>query len=52
MNYMRTSVHTKAEDAMPIVFLFSLFSFGWFVLCMCLYVVNDNLSCAVLCNNV
>lgn len=47
MNYMRTSVHTKAEDAMPI----SSF-FGWFVLCMCLYVVNDNLSCAVLCNNV
>lgn len=27
-------------------------SFGWFVLCMCLCVVNDNLSCAVLCNNV
>lgn len=24
--------------------------FGWFVLCMCLYVVNDNLSRAVLCN--
>lgn len=42
---MRTSVHTKAEDAMPIFF-------GWFVLCMCLCVVNDNLSCAVLCNNV
>lgn len=29
---MRTSVHTKAEDAMPIFF-------GWFVLCMCIYVV-------------
>ena len=47
MNYMRTSVHTKAEDAMPISFC--LFSFRWFVLCMCLNVVTDNpiLRCVV-----
>lgn len=32
-DYMRNNVHTIAEDEMPIFF-------GWFVLCMCLYVVK------------